>query len=678
MFAKWFGKKAQSRMQRAAARRPRNLQLEGLEDRAVPTGDTLALAGATGITGIGTFTLVSAIGDEATGTKDVDLFVFQGSANDRVTVETDTAGVGKTDFDTMLRLFDSTGKQLSINDDGGNGTYSLITSFVLPATGTYYVGVSGFSNSGYDPNVAASGFSGATGDYTITLDVTPPPSPDTLSSATDTFIFGSGSYSTTAALGDEATGSKDVDIYSLFGSIGNNLTVETSSTGGTDANTFIRVFDSKGTELIVDNDSGTGSFSKISSFSLPASDTYYIAVSGAPNSAYNPTVTASGVAGSTGSYALDVNVVVPPPTAGDTLVTARSTGIFGEGTYNFISAIGDETSGSKDVDLFRFDSTAGYKIRLSTDTALGTDFDSFLRVFDSTGKQLSADNDSGNGSYSQILNFVLPADGTYYIGISGNPNKTYSPTTASSGVAGATGDYTFNLSVAAIQDVFLQGKFVEVGINMAGSFGTTGVAPAGYHALGIPSGGVKGQLGFVADPGRDGWNVGTPPQTGDYFIPDTPEEGWALEWTSPGGKEQTFGNFGLMGVLDITPLSLTETSVDNTRSAVWVGVASGPTGEQLRVTQTVRFNANDLFFVMNVVFENIGTVTLGSVEYMRNVDADQEEPITDSNTTDNWVTYQPSGTDKRALAVSRGTDFGLTLGLGTIDSRARVSNEGFE
>jgi len=236
-------------------------------------------------------------------------------------------------------------------------------------------------------------------------------------------------------------------------------------------------------------------------------------------------------------------------------------------------------------------------------------------------------------------------------------------------------------------EVFLQGNYVEVGIHSSGSFGTSGDAPAGFHPL--LDGGGK-QLGFVVDPGQDGWDVGVPPQSGDYFLPGAPEEGWAVEWTV-GEAERTFGNFGERGVFDVPQTSLTETSSGDTRSAVWEGTATNGE-EKLRITQTVSFDVNDLFFVINVVLTNTGTVPLESLEYMRNVDPDQEEPLTGTFTTSNYVANQPqrlgdpnrpdltgrpAGNVDTALVVAKGLKYGLTLGLGAIDSRAVVSTEGF-
>jgi hypothetical protein len=231
-------------------------------------------------------------------------------------------------------------------------------------------------------------------------------------------------------------------------------------------------------------------------------------------------------------------------------------------------------------------------------------------------------------------------------------------------------------------EVFLQTDVVELGIHDSFSFGTSGSQPSGFH--GNMSG---GQLGFVADYGRDGWTVGTPGFSGDFFLPGTPEEGWGVEWTSPSGEEKSFNNFGRMGVFQVPKTSLADTSSGDIQSATWEGTASSGS-EQLRINHGVSFQTGDLFFVISVSMTNIGTDTLKSVEYMRNVDPDQEQPWTGTFTTDNWVEFQPprpedaprvnlaarpAGNTEKALAVARGLDHELTLGLGTIDSRAVVA-----
>lgn len=74
---------------------------------------------------------------------DIDWYVFNANAGDLITLGTDADGASPID-DTIIGLFDAAGVQLAINDDGGPGLYSLISSFVAPATGVYYLGVIAF------------------------------------------------------------------------------------------------------------------------------------------------------------------------------------------------------------------------------------------------------------------------------------------------------------------------------------------------------------------------------------------------------------------------------------------------------------------------------------------------------------------------------------------------------
>ena len=76
-------------------------------------------------------------------------------------------------------------------------------------------------------------------------------------------------------------------------------------------------------------------------------------------------------------------------------------------------------------------------------------------------------------------------------------------------------------------NAFLKGNYIEIGIAPCGTYGSSVVAPAGYH----PRGGTAGpdSLGMVADPFKDGWTTGSPAYMGDYFLPKLPEEGFGVE-----------------------------------------------------------------------------------------------------------------------------------------------------
>ncbi|MBW6479379.1 MAG: hypothetical protein K0B37_08130 [Bacteroidales bacterium] len=109
-------------------------------------------------------------------------------------------------------------------------------------------------------------------------------------------------------------------------------------------------------------------------------------------------------------------------------------------------------------------------------------------------------------------------------------------------------------------------------------------------------------LGFVADHDKDGWLVGVPPQTGDYFLPGYPWEAWLVEYTYQ-GIDYTFVNCGECFQFEVPQTSLTNTSAGSTRSAVWIGTATGG-GQSLLVNQHFYFDVNDGRFFIHVTLTN--------------------------------------------------------------------------
>ncbi|MBD1860774.1 MULTISPECIES: DVUA0089 family protein [Trichocoleus] len=133
--------------------------------------DTLATAVDTGLIASGNFIDSGVIGDNSYSGQDVDFFKFEvANAGDRITLDIDARNLGSF-LDSALRLFDANGNEIARNDDF-DGLDSFIR-FIVPSAGTYYVGVSGYSNFSYDPNIESSGTSGSTGSYTLSIGVGP-------------------------------------------------------------------------------------------------------------------------------------------------------------------------------------------------------------------------------------------------------------------------------------------------------------------------------------------------------------------------------------------------------------------------------------------------------------------------------------------------------------------------
>ncbi len=135
-------------------------------------GDSLSTAEATLLgPAAGSYEIVTELGDGDFATLDVDLFQFSAVAGSTVTIQT-AAVTGGQSVDTILRLFDSAGNQIAVNDDS-TGLYSLI-SIAIEETGTYFVGVSGFPNFQYTPSFGGSGVAGSVGDYSLSIELFEP------------------------------------------------------------------------------------------------------------------------------------------------------------------------------------------------------------------------------------------------------------------------------------------------------------------------------------------------------------------------------------------------------------------------------------------------------------------------------------------------------------------------
>ncbi|MCC6508553.1 MAG: pre-peptidase C-terminal domain-containing protein, partial [Pirellulaceae bacterium] len=115
-----------------------------------------------------------------------------------------------------------------------------------------------------------------------------------------------------------------------------------------------------------------------------------------------------------------VNVVVGE--LNDTLTTATIGSLTGKSAViTAIGNIGDNVALSDptaDVDMVRVDLSRGSTVVANVNAlSIGSALDSYLRVFDSRGVELAA-NDNRFGSTDSRVTFVAPQDGTYYFAVS--------------------------------------------------------------------------------------------------------------------------------------------------------------------------------------------------------------------------------------------------------------------
>ena len=490
-------------------------------------------------------------GNSVIGASDVDLF--------RIEIETLSALTALTDgppgaaTDTILALFDADGTIIDFNDQNSQGTNFSELTIPQLAPGTYFVGISGFNNTGYDPlsidSVARAGLVDSQGDYTLSVeiaDVNPSPPGEidsrdpngTINGAVE-IDFADNSQQTVSenigSDGNSVIGVSDVDLFRFDVDVPSTFAAITNGPLGTD--TILALFDAGGNIIdFNDQDSVGTNFSELGIPQL-APGTYFIGVSGFNNFGYDPNnidlPIRGGLPESQGDYTLDLALVA----AGDQdgiFLTATSLGeALGTGsdsvnnllspTVATIGTIGEDFGGISldgDVDLIRFEvGGGGGLVTIETQPAPNdpAPLDSILRLFDAQGQEIAFDDDSGPDLYSSIVASLEP--GVYFAGISGFSNSNYNPFVSGSGVGGSTGAY---------QAVFQFEPFFGGGGDLTGTLGTAlplgdlGASNVGF-SLSAPIG-VDSLIGSAGTP----INVAVGPADVDLFSFEVPSDGLLL------------------------------------------------------------------------------------------------------------------------------------------------------
>lgn len=224
-------------------------------------------------------------------------------------------------------------------------------------------------------------------------------------------------------------------------------------------------------------------------------------------------------------------------------------------------------------------------------------------------------------------------------------------------------------------NVFLKGNYVEVGINPLGAFGSSTNAPAGYHSN---AGGQffinpgcdmvvidrPGALGFVADPNMTGWSN----YYGDYYLPGSPQEGWAMQVGAMNATAYTPALNYSAPAMDMPGANISYSAAGGQATGVWQGMY-----DSIQVTQTTTVDTNGLFFRVRVDLVNLSSTAKDSVYYMRTIDPDNEQVATASFVTNNVIEHQVSGSSNLVCVSARGvTDSGSYMALAAEDGRAKA------
>ncbi|MCA9138079.1 MAG: pre-peptidase C-terminal domain-containing protein, partial [Planctomycetales bacterium] len=544
-------------------------------------GDTTGDAHALTLTNAQTTSYSSEIGDMGSTGADTDMYEVDLIAGQSLEIDLFSANGA---LDGYIRLFDNADNELASNHDVGYGPNDSSLTFNVTSTGKHYIGVSGHANTSYNPATGTSDSLGDTGPYTLHVTATLPELPqDTIALAYALTPNPTQTYQ--ASLGDNDYLGADVDMFSVYLTPDDTLDVTAAVINSSAADPYLRIFDGAGNELDSDNDSA-GGFDATISFVPSTAGTYYVGVSVNPNSAYDPTTADSGTAGSAqGEYELTATVTTSGDAVGDTVAAAKPISLQNGTTVSYSSEIGDGTSGSIDVDMFRVTVAAGSSLVI--DTVTSGSLDTFARLFDENGNELAYNDDEDGTTTDSLIQYSFSAAGNYYIGISGSPNGGYDAISNAGTIAGNVGLYDLNLTYTGPEtpgDVLTEASELQIDVPYSATIGDNEILTADvdlfevtltasqlYRVSAIAtSGGLDTYLRLFDQSGKEIFSDSdstsstdavfsfTINQTGTYFIGVSAEENdfynpavYASGYSAPTSGDYTLSLVALSGTADL-------------------------------------------------------------------------------------------------------------------------------
>ncbi len=257
-------------------------------------------------------------------------------------------------FDAYLTIQDDNGNVLAENDDL-SGTNSGFQGFVLPQASGYSLLVESYSQHNSSGTEA--------GDFTLTVG-------EQQVSRIEYSQTINGQLSTSELTKD----------YVFTGQAGD---VIVASQSATDFDSYLRLLDATGSELISNDDSGGSLNSLIGPYTLPNTGSY--------------TLRASSLSGDTaGSFTL-------------TLSKTEVAGLAYNESVDVSFTPGDA------VKYFTFEGTSGDLVSLEVDS--GDSINTSLTLSDPYNSQLTSDDDSGSGFDPEIYQQLLSTTGTYTVAL---------------------------------------------------------------------------------------------------------------------------------------------------------------------------------------------------------------------------------------------------------------------
>ena len=307
---------------------------------------------------------------------DTDFFKFKGSGDDEITVAVTAASLGSA-LDSTLALFNETGEKLADNNDYAGTTDSYLT-FTLPVDGMYYLRVRGARH----PNIGGLDYHYELRLRKIYYDENEP---------NDTFDEAIPLPDDQQLIG-LINPAGDVDFFTFQGQAVDNIWLHIGTVdGASNFSGVLEVYDADRRLLYQENVPNS------LNFTLEFDGQYYARVIRRDH---------PGNGGMTHYYSIfmqrSVGDVYEPNDSASTAAPVA----YGQMRTAYIAPPGD-------VDYFVLSGHAGHEIVIETRSD-DSPTDPVLYLFDEN-LALLADNDNYGDSKDSHIDFVLPADGSYYI-----------------------------------------------------------------------------------------------------------------------------------------------------------------------------------------------------------------------------------------------------------------------
>ena len=247
---------------------------------------------------------------------------------------------------------------------------------------------------------------------------------------------------------EREVGDRDVDFYRINSKKAGVLKIWATSNNEDSVNTVATIFGSQGRRLRVNNP--VNSSDSLLRYQIAPNTDYYVAITGFGNQNFDPFVLGSGTGGDMGTYTFNGNLIpleeaeLIDNTIGSSAVQNISSGETLPGN------VGNDSGsivGDTDVDLYRFVPTADGMVNIKTIVDREFSTDTYLRIFDSAGNEIAANDNQSDLDRSSFIQLDVTAKTEYYIGINGSSLQAQQYNPLIEGAApGSQGNYDISIS----------------------------------------------------------------------------------------------------------------------------------------------------------------------------------------------------------------------------------------